>query len=196
VSGRSRTSVKIRETKETKVRVELDLDESGEVRVETPVPFLNHMLHTMLFYANFRADVKAEDKQQYDDHHVVEDVAIVLGQALKEALGERRGIRRFSSVIMPMDEALVMVALDVSGRGMAEVRLRVPRQTVGGLSVENVPHFFWSLATNGAFTLHVRQIAGSNSHHIIEASFKGVGMAMGEAFRVVSSEVPSTKGSL
>jgi len=192
----SRSVRKVRETKETKVLVELNLDEKGEVKVRTPVPFFNHMLNTMLFYMGISAVVEAEDKQNYDDHHVVEDVGITLGQALREALGDRAGIKRFAHAIVPMDEALVLVAVDISGRGTAEIGLRVKRESIGGLSTENVPHFFKTFAINSGITLHVRQLSGENEHHVIEASFKGVGLSLEEAVSVIGKDVRSTKGSL
>ncbi len=127
---------------------------------------------------------------------MVEDVAIVLGDSIAEILGDRKGIRRFSSVILPMDETLVLVSLDISGRGASYVRLKLRRDSVGGLSMENVPHFLDTLSKHAGFTLHVEQMRGKNSHHIVEAVFKGLGMSIYEATRVVSNEVRSTKGSL
>ncbi len=186
----------MRETKETRVEVELDLDTPGEVEVKTPVPFFNHMLHTLLFYMRTTSRVMGEDKQGYDDHHIVEDVAITLGQAFKEALGNKEGIKRFSHQIVPMDEALVMLALDISGRPYSRVELRLKRENVGGLSTENVPHFFNSFASNAGVTLHLIQLSGENDHHVIEASFKALGLALYDATRVVYKGVTSTKGSL
>lgn len=192
----SRSSRVVRETKETKVSVEIDLDGSGKVEVSTPVPFFNHMLETLLFYMGANAKVNAEDKRNFDDHHVVEDVAITLGQAVREALGDRKGIARFADRTVPMDEALVQVAVDVSGRGMAFVELDLPREEVGGLATENVKHFFLSFAANSGITVHVRQIRGENTHHIIEAAFKALGLALRDAFKVMNNEVPSLKGSI
>ncbi len=192
----SRSIQKERETKETRISVYLDLDVKGDVDVKTPVPFFNHMLYSMLFYMNCSAKVHAEDKQGFDDHHVVEDVAIVLGDSIAEILGDRRGIRRFSSVIIPMDEALVLLSLDISGRGASYVRLKLRRDSVGGLSMENVPHFLDTLSKHAGFTLHVEQMRGKNAHHTVEAVFKALGMSIYEATRIVSDEVRSTKGSL
>ena len=154
------------------------------------------MLHSMLFYMKVNATILGEDKQGYDDHHIVEDVGITLGQAIKDALGDRRGIKRFSSAVIPMDEALVLVAVDVSGRGYASTNLDLKREKIGDLSTENVAHFFWSLATNAGITLHVRKLDGVNEHHIVEAAFKGVGLALGEACSIQGEGIRSTKGSL
>jgi imidazoleglycerol-phosphate dehydratase len=192
----SRYSKLRRETKETLVEVEINLDGQGRVKVETPVPFLNHMLESMLFYMRADATILAKDYKPFDDHHVVEDVAITLGQAVKEALGDKRGIARFADRTVPMDEALVQVAVDVSGRGMAFVEWKINRDSVGGLAIENAKHFIQSFAYNSGITIHVIQLRGENSHHILEASFKALGLALRDAFRVESAEIPSTKGSL
>ncbi|QKQ99535.1 imidazoleglycerol-phosphate dehydratase [Metallosphaera tengchongensis] len=192
----SRYSEKVRDTKETRVQVKLELDGDGKVEVKTPVSFFNHMVHSLLFYMGTNSLVVAEDKQNFDDHHIVEDVGITLGLTLKEALGDKRGIRRFSSAIVPMDEALVMVAVDVSGRGYASVNLDLKREKVGDLSTENVSHFFWSFATNAGVTLHIRKLDGYNEHHIIEASFKGVGLVLKDACSLTGTDIRSTKGSL
>jgi len=192
----SRYSRVRRETKETIVEVEMNLDGNGNVKVDTPVPFLNHLLESMLFYMGADAKVHAEDLRGFDDHHVVEDVAITLGQAVKEALGDKKGIARFADRTVPMDEALVQVAVDVSGRGMAFVKWRINRDSVGKLSVENAKHFIQSFAYNSGITVHVRQVRGENSHHILEASFKALGLALKDAFRIEGQGVPSLKGSL
>jgi len=192
----SRYSRVRRETKETIVEVEMNLDGNGNVKVDTPVPFLNHLLESMLFYMRADAKVHAEDLRGFDDHHVVEDVAIALGQAVKEALGDKKGIARFADRTVPMDEALVQVAVDVSGRGMAFVKWRINRDSVGKLSVENAKHFIQSFAYNSGITVHVRQVRGENSHHILEASFKALGLALRDAFRIEGQGVPSLKGSL
>jgi len=183
-----------RETKETKIEVFLDIDRKGEIKVSTPVPFFNHMLITLLTYMNSTATVSATDKLPYDDHHIIEDVAITLGLAIKEALGDKRGIKRFSHQIIPMDEALVLVSLDISNRGIAFVNLNLKRSEIGGLATENIPHFFQSFAYNSGVTLHISQLSGYNTHHIIEASFKALGLALYEATRIVDNEIRSTKG--
>ena len=192
----SRVARYVRETRETRVEVELNIDERGEVRVETPIRFLNHMLATMLYYMNSTSTVIAEDRQGYDDHHVVEDIAIALGEAFREALGDKRGIRRFANAIVPMDDALVLVAVDISGRGVSNVELRLRRSEIGGLATENISHFLQAFSYHSGVNLHVIQLRGSNTHHILEAAFKALGISLYEASRVVSREVPSLKGVL
>ncbi|WP_422398143.1 imidazoleglycerol-phosphate dehydratase [Sulfolobus tengchongensis] len=184
----------IRETKETRIEVFLDIDRKGEVKVSTPIPFFNHMLTTLLSYMNVTATIAATDKLPYDDHHVIEDVGITLGLAIKEALGDKRGIKRFSHQIIPMDDALILVAIDISGRGMAFVNLNLKRSNIGGMATENVSHFFQSFAYNSGITLHVNQLNGYNTHHIIEASFKALGLALYDATRIIDNEIRSTKG--
>lgn len=191
-----RVSRKIRETKETKVEVELNIDQKGEVEVKTPVNFFNHMLSTLLFYMNSTSRVVAEDKQNYDDHHVIEDVGITLGEAFKEALGDKKGIRRFAHAIVPMDEALILVAVDISGRGVSNIELQINREMVGDMATENVYHFFQSFSYHSGVNLHVIQLKGFNTHHIIEASFKALGISLYEASRIVYNEITSLKGVL
>lgn len=192
----SRYATVKRDTKETEIEVYLDIDTPGEIEVSTPIPFFNHMLNSMLFHMNSSAKIIAKDKENYDDHHVVEDTAIVLGEAFKEALGNKRGIRRFFSIFTPMDEALVLVAVDISGRGMGIIDLDLKREEIGGLSMENVPHFFRTFAYNAGITLHIRKFSGENEHHIVEAAFKGLGISLYEASRIVNNRLPTTKGLL
>ncbi|MEM0016084.1 MAG: imidazoleglycerol-phosphate dehydratase [Saccharolobus sp.] len=192
----SRVVNKVRETKETRIEVYLDIDRKGEINVSTPIPFFNHMLTTLLYYMNSTGTINAIDKLPYDDHHIIEDVAIALGQALNEALGDKKGIRRFSHTIIPMDEALVLASIDISGRGMAFVDLNLRREEIGGMATENVYHFFQSFAYNSGITIHIRQLNGYNTHHIIEASFKALGFSLYEASRIVTDEIRSTKGTL
>ncbi|MEM4884840.1 MAG: imidazoleglycerol-phosphate dehydratase, partial [Saccharolobus sp.] len=153
-------------------------------------------LTTLLYYMNSTGTINAIDKLPYDDHHIIEDVAIALGQALNEALGDKKGIRRFSHAIIPMDEALVLASIDISGRGMAFVDLNLRREEIGGMATENVYHFFQSFAYNSGITIHIRQLNGYNTHHIIEASFKALGLSLYEASRIVTDEIRSTKGTL
>ncbi len=192
----SRNARRVRETNETFVEVALSIDEVGAINVSTPIPFFNHMLTTLFYYMNSTATVKAVDKAGFDDHHVVEDVGITIGEAFKEALGDKAGIRRYSSAVVPMDEALVLVAVDISGRGGSYLNLRLSRESLGGLSTENVPHFLESFARTSGTTLHLVQLSGSNTHHIVESAFKGLGMALHDASRIVSSSIKSVKGSL
>lgn len=192
----SRSARRKRETNETLVEVALNIDEGGRINVETPIPFLNHILTTFLYYMNASTDIKAVDKLGFDDHHLIEDVAIALGEALKDSLGDRLGIRRYSSIALPMDDALILVAVDISGRGGAYVNLKSSREFLGGLSTENIPHFIESFARTSGITIHVVQLSGINTHHIIEATFKGLGIALFEASRIVNTSVRSLKGSL
>lgn len=187
-----------RKTGETDITIAIDLDGSGKVDVETGVGFFDHMLCAFGRHGLFDLTVRAAGDTQVDDHHTVEDVGIVLGQAVREALGDKAGITRFSDVAIAMDESLVQAAIDVSGRGQAYVDLPVPTQKVGTFDTELAEEFFIAFARDAGLTLHVRELAGSNSHHIIEAAFKAFGRALRFACeldpRVIG--VPSTKGSL
>ncbi|MEM0453777.1 MAG: imidazoleglycerol-phosphate dehydratase [Sulfolobales archaeon] len=192
----SRNACKKRETNETLIEVCINIDEVGPIEVSTPIPFLNHMLTTLLYYMNSSAAIKAVDKLGFDDHHIIEDIAITLGDALRDALRDKSGIRRYSFAIVPMDDALVLIAIDTSGRGGAYVNLKLDRESIGGIAVENVPHFIESFARSAGITIHLLQLNGSNTHHVIEASFKGLGMTLYEASRIVTTLIRSTKGSL
>lgn len=187
-----------RKTGETDITIAIDLDGSGKVDVETGVGFFDHMLCAFGRHGLFDLTVRAAGDTQVDDHHTVEDVGIVLGQAVREALGDKTGITRFADVAIAMDESLVQAAIDVSGRGQAYVDLPVPTQKVGTFDTELAEEFFIAFARDAGLTLHVRELAGSNSHHIIEAAFKVFGRALRFACeldpRVIG--VPSTKGSL
>ena len=194
----TRSATVSRKTGETDITIAIDLDGSGKVDVETGVGFFDHMLCAFGRHGLFDLTIRATGDTQVDDHHTVEDVGIVLGQAVREALGDKAGITRFSDVAIAMDESLVQVAVDVSGRGQAYVDLPVPTQKVGTFDTELAEEFFIAFARDAALTLHVRELAGSNSHHIIEAAFKAFGRALRFACeldpRVIG--VPSTKGSL
>ena len=187
-----------RKTGETDITLTIDLDGTGCVDVETGVGFLDHMLSAFGRHGLFDLTVRAMGDIYVDDHHTVEDVGIVLGQAVLEALGDKRGISRFADACIAMDEALVQAAIDVSGRGQAYVELPLPTQKVGTFDTELAEEFFIAFARDAALTLHVRELAGANSHHIIEAAFKALGRALRFAAeldpRVMG--VPSTKGSL
>ncbi len=186
-----------RHTAETQVWVELALDGRGAGERRTGVPFLDHMLDHVAVHGLFDLTVQAQGDYDVDDHHTVEDVGIVLGQALRRALGERRGIRRYGHALVPMDEALALVAVDISGRGMLAFEGTLPAPKVGTFDTELVPEFLRALAANGGLTLHVRVLAGQNTHHIIEAIFKALGRALRVAVELDprrADEVPSTKG--
>lgn len=191
----ARGAVVERRTRETEVKVELSL-EPGEVKVETPVRFLNHMVETLIFYMGASGIVKAIDLRGFDDHHVVEDVAIVLGQALDKALGDRVGIARFGWSIVPMDDALTLASVDLGGRVYFVFDGSFSRDMIGDMSTEMVPHFIGSLASSLRATIHVKVMRGENNHHIAESIFKALGLALGQAMQVKGNQVMSLKGAL
>jgi len=188
-----------RQTRETDVALTVVLDGHGHAKVATGVGFLDHMLDSLARHGLFDLEVESKGDLHVDDHHTVEDVAIALGQALREAIGEGRGIRRMGHAIVPMDEALALVAVDVSGRGVADVEVPLDGPTVGGLKVQMVPHFFRSLALEAKMSLHVQALKGANDHHKVEACFKALAKALDWATQIddrAADEVPSTKGML
>src|SRR6056297_2238219 len=188
-----------RKTTETDVTVELDLDGAGRHDCATGVGFFDHMLDQLARHGLLDLTVKAEGDRWIDDHHTVEDAGIALGRALDEALGDKRGIRRYGSCLLPMDDALVRAALDLSGRPYLAWRVDLPTDKIGAFDCELVREFFQALATHGGITLHVDALHGLNSHHIAEAAFKAVARALREAVETdprKSDAVPSTKGTL
>jgi imidazoleglycerol-phosphate dehydratase len=190
----SRKAKQYRQTRETEVEVEIDIDGQGNIEVDTSIPFMNHLLHSMLFYLNADAKIRGRDKEYFDDHHLVEDIGITLGKAFQEALGDKRGINRFGSSIIPMDEALVITSVDISNRGESHVDLKLKREEIGGMAIENIYIFINSFARNSGITIHVLQLRGKNTHHILEACFKGLGMSLREATKIIDNQVRSTKG--
>jgi len=190
-----RASVR-RTTRETRVELDLDLDGDGRVDAATGLPFLDHMLSALGLCARFALVVRASGDLVVDDHHTVEDVALALGRALQEALGERRGIARFGEATAPLDEALVRVVVDLSGRPWPEVRVPFARERIGTVSTENLVHFLRTLATAGAMALHVDLLRGENDHHKAEAAFKATGLALRRAIARDGDLVASTKGVL
>ena len=189
----TRQAVVERRTRETEVRVELRL-ELGDIKVDTPIRFLNHMLETLIFYMGASGSINAVDLRGFDDHHVVEDVAIVLGMAMDKALGDRVGIARFGWSIVPMDDALALVAVDLGGRSYFVFDGSFSRDTVGDLSTEMIPHFFRSFADSARATVHVKLLGGENEHHKVEAIFKALGLSLRQAMQIVGDQVMSTKG--
>jgi imidazoleglycerol-phosphate dehydratase len=186
-----------RATHEVKVTVELDLDGTGRADCATGVPFLDHMLAQLAKHGRFDLELNCEGDLEVDDHHTVEDCALALGQALDQALAERRGIARFGSAYAPLDEALARAVVDLSGRPYAVVELGLAREALGALACENVAHFFASLATAGRMALHVDVLRGANDHHRAEAAFKATALALRQAVRLDGpDQVPSTKGVL
>ena len=194
-----RTSDISRVTGETDIRLSLDLDGSGTSEIDTGVGFLDHMLTLFARHAKFDLYVKAKGDVYVDDHHTVEDVGIVLGQAFAEAVGDKKGIVRFGDCALPMDEALILCAVDISGRDYLGYSLEIPTEKVGTFDTELAEEFWLSFARNARITLHLKQLAGSNSHHIIEGAFKAAARALRQAVSIDSAyanEVPSTKGLL
>lgn len=194
----NRRAVVTRVTGETDITVELDLDGTGTCLIATGVPFFDHMLNAFGRHGLFDLTVRATGDIEVDAHHTVEDTGIVLGQAFTQALGDKAGITRFSDVCIPMDETLVQAAVDISGRGQAYCDLPIPTERVGSFDTELAVEFFYAFARDARVTLHVRELAGANSHHIIEAAFKAAGRAMRYACELDPrvNGVPSTKGSL
>jgi len=196
----ARVATGTRSTKETEIEVRIDLDGTGEADVDTGLPFFDHMLSQLGRHGGIDLRVFARGDLEVDTHHTVEDVAIVLGETLREALGDKAGIRRFGSVLLPLDEALVEVALDLSGRPFVVYEVDCPPESLPLGTPPFDPqlgeHFFQSFATSAAITLHVRLRSGRNTHHILEACFKGVARALRDAVRIDSVGVPSTKGRL
>jgi imidazoleglycerol-phosphate dehydratase len=188
-----------RATKETEVTLSVNLDGTGRAKISTGIGFLDHMLDLLARHARFDISVKAKGDLHVDHHHTTEDVGIVLGQAVKQALGDMRGITRYADVHMPMDETLSRVAIDISGRPVLVFRVNFPRDKIGEFDVDLVREFFQAFATNAAVTLHVETLYGDNSHHVAESCFKGLARALRLAVAIDPSakdEVPSTKGSL
>lgn len=194
----NRRAVVTRVTGETDITVELDLDGTGTCSIATCLPFFDHMLNAFGRHGLFDLTVRATGDIDVDAHHTVEDTGIVLGQAFTQALGDKAGITRFSDVCIPMDETLVQAAVDISGRGQAYCDLPIPTERVGSFDTELAVEFFYAFARDARVTLHVRELAGANSHHIIEAAFKAAGRAMRYACELDPrvNGVPSTKGSL
>jgi len=195
----SRTATSRRTTKETDIEVSIDLDGSGTATVSTGLPFFDHMLDQLGRHGGFDLTVQATGDLQVDGHHTVEDTGILIGEVFRQALGDKAGVRRFASGSFPLDEALVEVALDLSGRPF--VVYDVPFGEVLPLgeppfNPEMVEHFFQSFATAAGITLHVHRRAGRNTHHVVEATFKGVARCLRDAVRVEGTGVPSTKGTL
>jgi imidazoleglycerol-phosphate dehydratase len=192
-----RTASLRRKTGETEVEVRLDLDGSGSSAVATGLGFLDHMLSALARHARLDLELRCAGDLRVDDHHTVEDCALALGAAFREALGEVRGVRRFGSAYVPLDEALCRSVVDLSGRPFADVDLGLKRERIGDVACENLEHFFNSFATEARLTLHVDVLKGSNDHHRSEAAFKATALALREAVNRESfNDVPSTKGVL
>ena len=194
-----RTSTLTRKTAETDITLSLDLDGSGKSSIDTGVGFLDHMLTLFASHGRFDLEVSCKGDTYVDDHHSVEDIGIALGKAFFEALGEKRGIRRYGDTVLPMDESLILSAVDFSGRSFLGYGLKIPTEKVGTFDTELVEEFWYGFVRQAECALHIRQLAGTNSHHIIEGAFKAAARALGEAVAAdprAAGEIPSTKGVL
>ena len=194
-----RTAQIERKTAETDISLRLDLDGSGESSISSGVGFLDHMLTLFARHGGFDLTLSCVGDTETDDHHSVEDIGICLGRALAEALDEKRGVARYGDILLPMDEALILAAVDLSGRGAFFGELAIPTQKVGSFDTELVEEFFIALCREAGVTLHLRQLAGRNSHHIIEGCFKAFARALARAAAIDgknAGRVPSTKGML
>jgi len=192
----SREATLRRETKETTVDLGLEVDGSGTTTVSTGIPFFDHMLEQLGKHGGFNLRVEAKGDLEVDLHHTVEDVGIVLGQALREALGDKRGVRRFANSLVPLDEALVQVAVDLSGRPLLVYDVEPVAEWIGTFDPQLAEEFWKGFVDGARITLHIRSLTGKNGHHVIEASFKGVARALRDAVKIEGDDVPSTKGTL
>jgi imidazoleglycerol-phosphate dehydratase len=192
----ARSSHQHRETKETTVDLTLEVDGGGSASASTGIPFFDHMIEQLGKHGGFDLSVTATGDLDVDLHHTVEDVGIVLGAALKDALGDKAGVRRFASAVVPLDEALVQVALDLSGRPFLVYDVDPVSEWIGTFDPQLCEEFWRALAFAAGITLHIRSLSGRNGHHVIEASFKGVARALRDAVAIEGTGVPSTKGTL
>jgi imidazoleglycerol-phosphate dehydratase len=185
-----------RKTAETDIQLRLNLDGRGTGEIDTGCGFLNHMLTLFARHGRFDLAVRCRGDVEVDDHHTVEDIGICLGQAFAQALGEKRGIVRYGSFTLPMDEALILCAVDISGRSTLRYGLQLPAQKVGSFDTELVEEFWLAFVRSAGLTIHIRQLDGTNTHHIIEGTFKGMARALAAAVRIdpdYADEIPSTK---
>ena len=188
-----------RKTAETDIRIRLTLEGRGNSVIDTGIGFLDHMLTLFARHGRFDLEVTCKGDTQVDGHHTTEDIGIALGKAFDQALGDRKGVTRYGSTILPMDESLILSAVDLSGRGLLAYDLRIPTEKVGAFDTELTEEFFRAFAHNAGATLHLRQLAGTNSHHIIEGAFKSTARSLRTAVAVEAAfaeEIPSTKGVL
>jgi len=193
-----RAAVISRKTKETAIEVRLNLDGSGKSKVDSGVPFLDHMLNLLSKHSLYDLEIEAKGDLEVDDHHTVEDVGICLGQAFRESLGAKSGLRRFGSAIVPMDEALAMVAVDISGRGHLVYDVDIPPEMLGTFDTNLLIEFFYAFVNHAAITLHITLMVGRNTHHKVEAIFKALAKALDAATTIDPrvQEVPSSKGQI
>ncbi len=191
-----RKGIVIRNTLETKIKVEINLDGSGEAKIDTGVGFLDHMLTLMAFHGKFDLTILAKGDLCVDDHHTIEDIAICLGEAFKEAIGDRRGIRRYSTVYIPMDESLAYTSIDISNRPYLVFNVGFTSEKIGNMSTQMFKEFFRAFVNESRITLHINLLYGENDHHKIEAVFKSFARALKEGSEIISKEVSSSKGVL
>jgi len=193
-----KTIEKERNTKETEIKLKFTLKGKGDYKISTGFNFFNHMLEQFTYHGNFNLELQAVSKDK-DPHHIVEDVAIILGEAFFEALGGKKGIKRYSNVILPMDDALIMAAIDISGRPFMAFDLNIKDEKTSDFETVLLPHFYNSFVQKAGITLHLKQLSGSDTHHIIECSFKAFARALKSAVEIDENkkdEIPSTKGIL
>ena len=185
-----------RKTNETNTILDIDLDGEGISNIQTNIGFFNHMIDLLAFHSNININLNADGDIDVCDHHLIEDVGIALGKCMNEALGERRGIKRYGTFFLPMDEALVMVSVDISGRSYLHFEGEFKRENIGDFYTEMVKEFFRAVAFNAGITLHIRVLYGENDHHKIEGIFKAFGRALKEAITIEGNSIPSSKGVL
>ncbi len=191
----ARKADKVRKTKETSIELKLLVDGKGTGKINSGVPFLDHMLELLAKQSGFNIEINATGDLQVDTHHTVEDIGIVLGDALNDALGEKKNIERYASAMVPMDEALVLIAIDIGGRPFLDYDVDLPREEIKGFNVDLVNDFLQAVVSKAAVNLHLRLLSGRNSHHILEAIFKGLGLVLRKATAQTRDQgVPSTKG--
>ena len=191
-----RKGIVIRNTLETKIKVEINLDGSGEAKIDTGVGFLDHMLTLMAVHGKFDLTILAKGDLCVDDHHTIEDIGICLGEAFKEAIGDRRGIRRYSTVYIPMDESLAYTSIDISNRPYLVFNVNFSDEKIGNMSTQMFKEFFRAFVNESRITLHINLLYGENDHHKIEAVFKSFARALKEGSEIISKEVSSSKGVL
>lgn len=191
-----RKGIVIRNTLETKIKVEINLDGSGEAKIDTGVGFLDHMLTLMAFHGKFDLTILAKGDLCVDDHHTIEDIGICLGEAFKEAIGDRRGIRRYSTVYIPMDESLAYTSVDISNRPYLVFNVNFSDEKIGNMSTQMFKEFFRAFVNESRITLHINLLYGENDHHKIESVFKSFARALKEGSEIISKEVSSSKGVL
>jgi imidazoleglycerol-phosphate dehydratase len=192
----SRTAHETRTTKETAITIDVDLDGHGDASARTGIPFFDHMLEQLGKHGGFDLSIEADGDLEIDTHHTIEDTGIVLGTAVAHALGDKVGVRRFASGLFPLDEALVQVALDLSGRPYLTYDIDPVSEWIGTFDPQLAEEFWRAFVQSAGITLHLRSLSGRNGHHVIEASFKGVARCLRDAVRIESDALPSTKGSL